>query len=200
MLSALLMAASRPLYRARKPTQRHLHKCPVTVGEYSSIFFHRSLLTLIHLRNFTLRTLRSSFDWGLSRSEARILRPVADPPTLWCRRFRSPAGRRLLHPATPGVPPWPGPVGGSLAWLRSPAILGPGRVGGSNLSSLVDLRRCLSPCTHTARPDESSTLAFPVEGYPPTFQASEVPQVKDNLRRYQGEGCSCSPTVPPFLG
>ena len=100
MLSVLLMAASRPLYRARKPTRRYLHKCPVTVGEYSSIFFHRSLLTPIHSRNFTLRTLRSSFDWGLSRSEARILRPVADPPTLWCRRFRSPAGRRLLGLAT----------------------------------------------------------------------------------------------------
>ena len=133
MLSLLLTAASRPLYRARKPTQRHLHKCPVTVGEYSSIFFHRSLLTPMYSRNFTSQTLRSSFGWGLSRSEARILRPVVDPPTLWCRRFRSPAGRRLLHPATPGVPPRSGPVGGSLARLRSPAILGLGRVGGSNL-------------------------------------------------------------------
>ena len=180
------MVASRPLYRARKPTQRHLHKCPVTVGEYSSIFFHRSLLTPIYLRNFTLRTLRSSFDCGLSRSEARILRPVADPPTLRCRRFRSPAGRRLLHPATPGVPPWPGCV-----------LLPSSDSGGSEVptfSSLVDLRRCFSPCTHSARPDESSTLAFPVGGYPPTFQASEVPQVKDSLRRYQGEGCSFSPT------
>ena len=82
-----------------------------------------------------------------------------------------------------------------MAWLRSPAILGPGRVGGSNLSSLLDLRRCLSPCTHFARPDESSTLAFPVEGYPPTFQASKVPQVKENFRRYQEEGCSFSPTL-----
>jgi len=95
MLS-LLMAAPRPLYRARRPTQRHLHKCPVTVGEYSSIFFHRSLLTPMYSRNFTSQTLCSSFDWGLSRSKARILRPVVDPPTLRCRRFRSPAGRRLL--------------------------------------------------------------------------------------------------------
>jgi hypothetical protein len=182
---SLLMAASRPLYRAREPTQRHLHKCPVTVGEYSSIFFHRSLLTPTYSRNFTLRTLRSSFDWGLSRSEVRILRPVADPPTLWCRRFRSPAGRRLLHPATPGVP------------RPGRALLPSSDPGGSEVptfSSLVGLRRCFSPCTHSARPDKSSTLAFPVEGYPPTFQASEVPQVKDNLRRYQREGCSFSPT------
>ena len=86
----------------------HLHKCPVTVEEYSSIFFHRSLLTLIHLRNFTLQVLRSSSDWGLSWSEAWILRPVADPPTLWCRRFLSPAGPEVARPGHPGS--------SSLAW------------------------------------------------------------------------------------
>jgi hypothetical protein len=109
------MVASRPLYRARKPTQRHLHKCPVTVGEYSSIFFHRSLLTPMYSRNFTSQTLCSSFDWA---SAGRRLGASAQ---LWIlRRFGVGGSAARL-------------VGGCLAWSRSPVILGLGRVGGSNL-------------------------------------------------------------------
>jgi hypothetical protein len=114
-------------------------------------------------------------------------------------------GRRLFDLATSGVPQSAQSsvlqrrsVGGSLAWpsrrflglAASLAILGPGRVEGSSLSLLVGLRRCLSPCTHLAWQDESSTLVFSRvlrmqsyggflgEGYPPTLQRSEVPRLE----------------------
>ena len=70
----------------------------MTVGGYSSIFLHRSLLTLSHLRNFTLQALRLSSVRGFSWTEAWILRPIADPPTLQCRRFLNLAGPEVAGP------------------------------------------------------------------------------------------------------
>ena len=78
------------------------------MGGYSSIFLHHSLLTLSHLRNFTLQALRLSSVWGFSWSEAWILRPIADPSTLQCRRFLCLAGPEVARPGHPGS--------SSLAW------------------------------------------------------------------------------------
>ena len=81
----------------------------MTVGEYTSIFLHHSLLTLSYLCNFTLRALHALLIWGFRPSNARILRPGAGPSTLLRRRF--------LGPAAPEVP-WAGHSGGSPVQMR----------------------------------------------------------------------------------
>ena len=63
----------------------------MTVGEYSSIFVHHSLLILSYLRNFTLQALHALLVRGFRLSNARILRPAVDPSTLPRRRFPEPA-------------------------------------------------------------------------------------------------------------
>jgi len=79
------------------------------VGEYSNIFLHHSLLTLSHLCNFTPRALHALLVWGFRLSDARILRPVADPSTLLRRRFLGLATSKVRRP---------GHIEGSSAQMR----------------------------------------------------------------------------------
>ena len=89
----------------------------MTVGEYSSIFLHHSLLTLSHLCNFTPRALHALLVWG---SDCRTLVSSAQQSIL--RHFRVGGSlarprRRFLGPATPEVPRV-GHSGGSSVQMR----------------------------------------------------------------------------------
>ena len=175
------------------------------VGEYSSIFLHHSLLTLSYLRNFTPQALHALLVWGYRLSNARILRPAVDPSTLPRRRF--------LEPATSEVPRV-GHFGGCSAHMRRrfiPSAASPetsfviGRLEGSLL-----LRPQISagvPVSAYAQHSKSHVNVSLSQG-PPHASArrflgwrialdatrSEVPRVRDNLRRYHGEGCGHPPT------
>ena len=99
-----------PFIQGSETDLTQLQKCPVTVGEYPSIFLCYSLLTLNHLCNFTPRAPHALPVQGFSLSNARILRPTADPPTLLRRRFlvlATPEVPRLRRAG--GLPPPPRP-------------------------------------------------------------------------------------------
>ena len=113
--------------------------------------------------------------------------------------------RRFVGLATSKVPRLK--CAGGLSPLPRPSnILRHGKTRRFPPSSPTHLRRCLSPCICSIITRGMSTSVFLRtlcmhlhggslgEGYPPTLHTSEVPQVKDILRRYQGEGCGHSPT------
>jgi len=148
----------------------------VTVGKYSSIFLHHSLLTLSHLCNFTPRALHALLVWGFRLSNARILRLAVDPSTLLRRRF--------LGPDTPEVPRFRC-AGGSPPPPRPLNILRHRKARRFPPSSPADLRRCPGPCICSIITRGMSTLAFPGSS---ACIYTEVPWVKDGLRRFRVGG------------
>jgi len=59
-LSTFINDGITPLIQSSETDLMTFTKCPVTVGEYPSIFSYYSLRAPSHLRNFTLQTPRIS--------------------------------------------------------------------------------------------------------------------------------------------
>ena len=108
----------------------------MTVGEYPSISSYYSLLTLSHLRNFTLQTPRVSL---VRASAGRRLGPSARSRIL--RHFTC---RRFLRSDASEVPRLSRPGGSSARSVADPSTLLRRRFLGLNASEVPRLRRAPS--------------------------------------------------------